>query len=76
MARCCLAFCLGFFIDRARLVWLAPFRIVLFSLVIAYGMATRKIMEVGVFLRRAMAYALLTIYLVAFTVWSGGSSRP
>lgn len=62
------AFGLGFFIDRSRLVWLAPFRIVLFSLVIAYGMATRKIMEVGVFLRRSLAYALLTAYLLAIYV--------
>ena len=66
-----LAFGLGFFIDRSRLVWLAPFRIVLFSLIIAYGMATRKIMEVGVFLRRTLAYGLLTTYLLAIylAVW-------
>jgi len=65
------AFIFGFFVDRTRLVWFAPFRIVLFSLIIAYGMATRKIMEVGFFLRRAMSYAVLTAYLLALyaLVW-------
>ncbi len=52
------------FVEQSRLVWLAPFRIVLFSLIIAYGVATKKIMEVGLFLRRAIAYALLTTYLL------------
>jgi PAS domain S-box-containing protein len=60
-----LAFVLGLFIDRSRLVWFAPFRIALFSLIIAYGIATRKIMEVGMFLRRAMSYFVLAGYLVA-----------
>jgi PAS domain S-box-containing protein len=60
-----LTFLLRLFIEPAQLVWFAPFRIVLFSLVIAYGVATRKIMEVGFFLRRAMSYAVLTAYLVA-----------
>ena len=59
-----LAFALGFFIDRSRVVWFAPFRIVLFSFVIAYGIATRKIMEVGFFIRRAISYALLGAYLL------------
>ncbi len=66
-----LASTLGLFIDRSRLVWFAPFRIVLFSLIIAYGIATRKIMEVGLFLRRGMSYFVLTAYLVALylVVW-------
>ena len=66
-----IAFTLGFFIEPSHLIWFAPFRIVLFSLVIAYGIATRKIMEVGVFLRRAMSYFVLTAYLVALyaLVW-------
>ena len=66
-----LASTLGLFIDRSRLVWFAPFRIVLFSLIIAYGIATRKIMEVGLFLRRGMSYFVLTAYLVALylLVW-------
>jgi hypothetical protein len=54
----------GLFVDRSQLIWFAPFRIVLFSLVIAYGITTRKIMEVGFFLRRGMSYALLTVYLL------------
>ena len=66
-----LAFLLRLYLDESRLIWFAPFRIVLFSLIIAYGMATRKIMEVGLFLRRAIAYALLTTYLLVLygTVW-------
>jgi PAS domain S-box-containing protein len=61
----------GMFVDRAQLIWFAPFRIVLFSLVIAYGITTRKIMEVGYLLRRSMSYALLTVYLlgVYLVVW-------
>ncbi len=64
-------FVLGFFIDRSRLVWFAPFRIILFSLIVAYGIATQKIMEVGFFLRRAMSFLLLTAYLLALygLVW-------
>ncbi|MEY2540938.1 MAG: hypothetical protein QOI22_540 [Verrucomicrobiota bacterium] len=66
-----LATVLGLFIDRASLIWLAPFRVVLFSLVIAYGIATRKIMEVGLLLRRIMSYVLLTAYLLSLyaAVW-------
>ena len=62
---------LSFFVDRSRLVWFAPFRIVLFSLIIAYGIATRKLLEVGFFLRRLMSYAVLTAYLLALyaLVW-------
>ncbi|MEO5720609.1 MAG: ATP-binding protein [Chthoniobacterales bacterium] len=65
------AFALGFVVDRSRIVWFAPFRIVLFSFVIAYGIATRKIMEVGFFLRRAIAYVLLATYLLALygVIW-------
>jgi PAS domain S-box-containing protein len=38
---------------------------------VAYGIATRKIMEVGLFFRRAISYALLTAYLLALygLVW-------
>src|SRR5437762_9022826 len=57
--------------EQARWMWFAPFRTIIFSLVIAYGIATRKIMEVGVFLRRAMSYMLLTLYLLGLyaVVW-------
>jgi PAS domain S-box-containing protein len=66
-----LSFTLGLFIEPARLLWFAPFRVFFFSLVIAYGIATRKIMEVGLFFRRATSYALLTAYLLALygLVW-------
>lgn len=62
-----LSFILRLFIDPALfLSWLAPLRAVLFSLVVAYGIATRKIMEVGFFLRRLMSYAVLSVYLLLF----------
>src|ERR1035441_7641365 len=51
-----------FFVEPTQLIWFAPFRPVVFSLVIAYGVATRKIMDVGLFLRRTISYVLLTIY--------------
>jgi hypothetical protein len=60
-----LSFALGLFIEATRLLWFAPFRVIFFSLVVAYGIATRKIMEVGLFFRRAISYALLTVYLLA-----------
>ena len=47
------------------MIWFAPFRVVLFSAVVAYGIATRKMMEVGTFLRRFISYVLLTGYLLA-----------
>src|SRR5438105_10387959 len=59
------SFVLGLFIEPARLIWFAPFRVIFFSLVVAYGIATRKIMEVGLFFRRAISYALLTAYLLS-----------
>src|SRR5437879_13405550 len=62
---------LRFFIEPSRLLWLAPFRVVLFSVVVAYGIATRKIMEVGVLFRRLISYGLLSAYLLAlyFLFW-------
>ena len=39
------------------MVIFAPFRVVIFTLIIAYGIATRKIMEVGFFFQRITAYA-------------------
>jgi PAS domain S-box-containing protein len=56
---------LRLFVEPTQLIWFAPFRPVVFSLVIAYGIATRKIMDVGLFLRRVMSYVLLTVYLLA-----------
>ncbi len=62
---------LGLFFAPSQLSWFAPFRVVLFSLVVAYGIATRKIMEVGQLLRRAISYGLLTLYLLGLyaLVW-------
>ena len=66
-----LSFILDFFVEESQSVWIAPFRIILFSLVIAYAIASRKVMEVGIFLRRAIAYVVLTAYLLALygLVW-------
>ncbi len=49
----------------------APFRIVVFSLIIAYGISTRKIMDVGFFFRRITSYAVLAAYLLVLyaLVW-------
>jgi PAS domain S-box-containing protein len=60
-----------FFEERGIAVKFAPFRVVVFSLIIAYGIATRKIMEVGLFFRRVMSYAVLATYLLALygLVW-------
>ena len=58
-----LSFVLEYYFGASRAIWFAPFRVVFISLVIAYGIATRKILEVGFFLRRAMAYVVLVVYL-------------
>ena len=60
-----LSFALGSFIESTRLLWFAPFRAIFFSVVVAYGIATRRIMEVGLFFRRAIAYTVLTAYLLS-----------
>src|SRR5437762_1934063 len=59
------------FVERAIAVQFAPFRIVVFSLIIAYGISTRKIMDVGFFFRRVTSYAVLAAYLLALyaLVW-------
>ena len=59
---------LRFFFEPSRLLWLAPFRVVLFTVVVAYGLATRRIMEVGVLFRRLISYGLLSAYLLALYV--------
>ena len=66
-----LSFFLDYLIGPSRALLLAPFRVVVFSFVVGYGIATRKILEVGFFMRRAIAYLLLATYLVAlyFLVW-------
>jgi len=64
-------FVADFFISQSQWMWFAPFRMIIFSLIIAYGIATRKIMDVGVLLRRILSYTLLCGYLlVLYTlVW-------
>jgi PAS domain S-box-containing protein len=59
------------FVERPVAVTIAPFRVVVFSLIIAYGISTRKIMEVGFFIRRVTSYAVLAAYLLALygLVW-------
>jgi PAS domain S-box-containing protein len=59
-----LAFVLDHFLGQARALWFAPFRFIILSLVIAYGIATRKILEVGYFMRRAISYGVLAVYLI------------
>ncbi len=58
-------------IDPRLLLPFAPFRVVLFTGVVAYGVATRKLMDVGLLFRRIISYSLLTIYLLALyaVVW-------
>ncbi|MEO8440374.1 MAG: ATP-binding protein [Spartobacteria bacterium] len=66
-----LSFVLDSLIGPSRALLFAPFRSVVFSLVIAYGIATRKILEVGFFMRRAISYMVLAAYLVALyaAIW-------
>src|ERR1700736_6442546 len=60
-----LSLLLGGFFKPSQLSWFAPFRVVFFSIVVAYGIATRKMMEVGILLRRLISYALRPAYLLA-----------
>lgn len=62
---------LAHYVSDSFLLALAPFRAVIFSAVVAYGVATRRTMEVGILLRRIMSYTLLTLYLLALygVVW-------
>jgi PAS domain S-box-containing protein len=55
-------------LQSSQVVSLAPVAVLLFVGVIAYGIATRRIMEVGSVLRLVAAYGLLVIYLVALYV--------
>jgi PAS domain S-box-containing protein len=59
-----LSLALDFFKSQLPGIWIAPFRLISFSLVVAYAIASRKIMEVGIFLRRAIGYVVLTSYLL------------
>ncbi len=71
-----LSFVLDYFLGPSRALWFAPFRIIILSLVIAYGIATKKILEVGLFVRRTISYAVLAVYLITLyaLVWWLSSS--
>ena len=62
---------LNFIMAQSQAIWIAPLRSIFFSLVVAYAIASRKIMEVGLFLRRVIGYVVLTGYLLALygLVW-------
>ena len=66
-----LALVLDRFLGPSVAIQFAPFRMIVFSLVIAYGIATRKMMDVSVLLRRVISYTLLCAYLLALyaLVW-------
>jgi nitrogen-specific signal transduction histidine kinase len=66
-----LAYALDYLVGQSKALLVAPFRAFLFTFVIGYGIATRKVMEVGLFLRRLISYTLLTLYLLGlyFVVW-------
>jgi PAS domain S-box-containing protein len=60
-------------IGNAQIVQLAPVSALAFLLIIAYGIATRRIMDVSYFLRGLVAYSLLAtalevIYLFSFAI--------
>jgi PAS domain S-box-containing protein len=61
---------LRFFVNPTSLLQFAPFRVLVFSIVMAYGVATRKLMEVGLFFRRVMSYIVLATYLACLYVTS------
>jgi len=66
-----LSFVLEHLVGFSRMLWFAPFRMIIFSFVVAYGIATRKMMDVGLLVRRTISYILLGAYLLALyaAVW-------
>jgi PAS domain S-box-containing protein len=58
-------------LDPSLVLRFAPLRVLLFSIVVAYAISTRKIMEVGTLFQRAMSYLLLATYLLTLytLVW-------
>lgn len=65
------SFVLRLFLDPSWSLWLAPFRAVIFGVAVGYGIATRKVLEVGFFVRRVIAFMVLCLYLIALygLVW-------
>ncbi len=59
---------LDYVIGPERAIWFAPFRIITFSLIVAYGTVTRKILDVSLFVRRVISYSLLAAYLLGLYV--------
>lgn len=60
----------------SQVVGLAPLWVVIMNSVIAYGIATKRIMDVGAAVRRLISYALLFAYLASvysIVWWSVGS---
>ncbi len=55
-------------LNSSQVVRFAPVSVLPFLAIIAYGIATRRIMEVGAILRSITAYSLLTGYLAAVYV--------
>jgi PAS domain S-box-containing protein len=66
-----LTFVLDAFMEQSRWMWFAPYRVIIFSLITAYGIATRKIMDVGILIRRVISYTVLVTYLLGLyaAVW-------
>ena len=58
-------------VGPSKSILLAPFRAFLFTAVIGYGIATKKVMEVNVLVRRMISYTLLAGYLLGVyaAVW-------
>jgi signal transduction histidine kinase len=60
-----LVFVAPIFIGSSQSVQYAPYSIIVLDSIIAYGIATRRIMEIADFFRTVTAYALLTLYLTS-----------
>ena len=50
--------------NNTQMIRAAPVGAIILNGIIAYGIATKRILEVALFLRRILAYSLLTVYLV------------
>ena len=59
------SFLVDAFISQSHWMWVAPVRMIVFSVIIAYGIAAKKILDVGIFIRRIISYTVLAAYLLA-----------
>jgi signal transduction histidine kinase len=64
----CTAVLIPIFSNTSQSVQLLPFSVLVLDGITAYGIATRRILDVAGLVRRATAYALLALYLVAIYV--------